>query len=127
MFRYKKLRRKISFVYNILSISVGEDLPTKITQRPALKIMKAARGLNLSPTKNRDALLYSSARAQSTTSVHSQVVEVFMAYLRKRNLPATTFRERVLQDFVHYLEDIRKPYSFLKQVSFKHRKLRKSK
>ena len=78
--------------------------------------MRAARGLNLSPTKSRDAKLYTSSRAQSTTSVHSQVVEVFLAYLRKRNLPATTFQERVLQDFIHYLEDIRKPYSFLKQV-----------
>ena len=95
---------------------VGECLPARISQRPALRIMKAARGLNLSPTKSRDAKLYTSSRAQSTTSVHSQVVEVFLAYLRKRNLPATTFQERVLQDFIHYLEDIRKPYSFLKQV-----------
>jgi hypothetical protein len=95
---------------------VGEGLPARISQRPALKIMKAARCLDLSPTKCRDAKLYSSARAQSTTSVHSQVVEVFLAYLRKRNLPPTTFRERILQDFVHHLEDIRKPYSFLKQV-----------
>ncbi len=99
-----------------LCFLVGEGLPARISQRPALKIMKAARGLNLSPTKCRDAKLYTSARAQSTTSVHSQVVEVFLAYLRKRNLPPTTFQERVLQDFVHYLEDIRKPYSFLKQV-----------
>ena len=97
---------------------VGESLPAGISHRPALRLMKAARALNLSPEKNRDALLYSSARAQSTTSVHSHVVEVYMAYLRKRNLPATTFTERILKDFIHHVENIRKPYSFLKQVSF---------
>ena len=88
-----------------------------MTRRGALSAIKAVGLLNLSPSRMRDAQLLCAARSKSTSAIPNHVINYYIGFLRKRGLPVYTFDERTLISFLHYCEDTKKTYSFMKQVS----------